>query len=362
MVKWLMHKFQYVALLLGLSFLLVNSAETSQSTCYIDEVDTGSTIEHRFFCADHHFMTLVDEDGTINLRPHPGCDVNGWGTSWYFQPFFPGATFAGSTIDQLTASGNTIHLETSGTVSGDTTPPFSTWQATLDLQFDIDQKEITGVGTYDITLDAPLDNTTSDLNLYRIASNYLDDVPLLSGGIGDTGDMSQANVSGDNVAFTWIPPDQPAHFPTDPYDVMQIEVVGAYNEVDTVAQGYEPIEDAYKPTVTVELDSTDSNTGMTFGGIYSTTQSQDFWADNVGITPLIPKSSTQTVFDFDVTFNSTAIEPDGWCEFVPTAMQFSDSGANYGGDDSLPLILIGLALVMVILVRKLLLFTRKAQS
>ena len=58
---------------------------------------------------------------------------------------------------------------------------------------------------------------------------------------------------------------------------------------------------------------------MIFGGIYDTAKSQDFWEDNVGITPLIQRTSTQTAFDFDVMFESKASD----CTYyLPVIMKF----------------------------------------
>ncbi len=61
----------------------------------------------------------------------------------------------------------------------------------------IPDKIITGSGVYYVSLDAPLDDNTGDLNLYKIASNYLNNVPLLCSTINEnTGDMQQANIDG----------------------------------------------------------------------------------------------------------------------------------------------------------------------
>jgi len=45
-----------------------------------------------------------------------------------------------------------------------------------------------------------------------------------------------------------------------------------------------------------------------FGGAYDLNESKLFWADNVGITPLISRISPETVFYFDVTLESVALE------------------------------------------------------
>ena len=50
---------------------------------------------------------------------------------------------------------------------------------------------------------------------------------------------------------------------------------------------------------------------MIFGAMYNTTESKLFYADNVGITPLILKQSNRTEFHFDVKFESVALPGDG---------------------------------------------------
>jgi hypothetical protein len=94
-----------------------------------------------------------------------------------------------------------------------------------------------------------------------------------------------------SIWFIWIPPSQPSHFPTDKTDFLSIDVVGQYNNVDTGKQGHEPIDPAFKPDLKVILTSREANAGMMFGGMYNLAESQNFWADNVGITPLISKIS-----------------------------------------------------------------------
>ena len=88
-------------------------------------------------------------------------------------------------------------------------------------------------------------------------------------------------------------------------------MIGQYNNINTVAQGYEAIAAAYKPTLTVQLTSQNSDSPMIFGGVFDVTKNQDFWEDNVGITSLILKQSTKTNFTFFVNFESEAILGDG---------------------------------------------------
>ena len=50
---------------------------------------------------------------------------------------------------------------------------------------------------------------------------------------------------------------------------------------------------------------------MIFGGLYDTNKAQDFSADNVGITPLVLKSSSATQFQFAVAIEFAALPGDG---------------------------------------------------
>ena len=257
-------------------------------------------------------MTLVDqEEGTLALRPHPGVDVNGWGSTWYAQAFLPGAVLQYTDISGVEASKNGIRVVASGNVSQGESSSYGVWESDFNFRYDKANKQIYGIGNYSIVLDSPLGPETGDLNLYKIASNYLDDVPLQSGGVGDTGDMNQSIAVGDQFNYLWIPPENPSFFPQDETDYLCVEVTGAYNEVDTEEMGYNfSIAAAYKPTIVVNLTSLHPDIPMIFGAFYDVYQSQSFEADNVGITPLILKESQDTEFDFRVEFFSEALPGD----------------------------------------------------
>lgn len=53
----------------------------------VTDVINGATIEHRFYYNQQHFMTIIDASGTLAIRPHPGVDVNGWGSTLYLRLF-----------------------------------------------------------------------------------------------------------------------------------------------------------------------------------------------------------------------------------------------------------------------------------
>jgi len=209
------------------------------------------TTEYRLFYRDSHFLTVIlDGNGAIAIRPHPGNDVNGWGSTWYPEPFLPGATLRKSAVSSKTTATNII-VKVSGIVSKGVRDSFGTWTMALSFGFDPTAKRISASGTYAVKLKDSLSEITGDLNICRIASNYLTDVPLLDGTTGDTGDMSYVKVTDDFGSYGWTPPEQPAFFPQDPNSNLIIDVEGQYNNVDTVAQVFAAIAPAYKPTLQV---------------------------------------------------------------------------------------------------------------
>jgi hypothetical protein len=223
---------------------------------YIDPfIIAPNKTEYRFIKDGHHFLSFMNFNGTCNFRPHPGFDPNGWGSSWYAQPFLPGAVLGHTIIDSIDATNDYIRIEVHGNVSRGLASTYGTWSLVMTFIYTKAEKKIVGTGEYVIFIDGQLSGTTGDLNLYKIASNYLDDVPLLSGGNGDTGDMSRADVTGSFAPYSWIPPNQPSHFPSDTTDTLSINVIGQYNNVDTAAQGYAPIQTAFKPSMKVKLIS-----------------------------------------------------------------------------------------------------------
>lgn len=258
---------------------------------------------------EHHFLSIIVKDGAIAIRPHPGSDPNGWGSTLYPQFFLAGAVLGHSRVDAIAATDTGIDVVLSGDVSAGTSSTFGTWAMDLFFDYDASTKNILGAGSSDVALDGPLSAATGDLNLYKIASNYLDDVPLLDGTTGDTGDMSHAAVTGEGfTGFDWVPPEQPAHFPAETTRLLDIDVAGQYNQVDSAAQGHAAIAAAFKPSLAVELETNDPV--MTFGAIYDWSTRQDFWEDNVGITPLIRVGAPATGFAFKVTFQSQALPGD----------------------------------------------------
>ncbi|MFH0869680.1 MAG: hypothetical protein V1866_01320 [archaeon] len=252
---------------------------------------TLSTLEYQMRYKDKHFATLIAEtkEGNIiqkifDFRTNPGNDVNGWGTSLYLQPFFPGEVLNGTTIDSVVADEQGIDVKGRGVFSG------GQWNS--DLLFTYADHKIIANGTYDVSVSS----LNNDLNLFKIASNYLIDVPLINGGYGNTGDFSQVNVKGEKLNFSWQPPN--SHFPQDLNNWLSIDVIGNYYNLDS-----KDVKPAYKPGLKVDISTPESI--MMFGVYYDILNQKNFWADNTGITPMIrPGTTKNNDFSFKIYLES----------------------------------------------------------
>jgi hypothetical protein len=257
----------------------------------------------------NHFLSVIVNAGAVSIRPHPGDDLNGWGTSWYPQPFFPGAVLKGAKASKPVASEKGITVKVTGTVSSGTEKGIGSFSVAIVFAYDNSDKKVSGTGTCTIKLPkSPSVLSLGDLNIYKIASNYLHNVPLLGGGTGDTGDTSEVNVFNGTSLSAWDLITNPSFFPQNSTYILSVNAAGQYNNVDTAAQGYSPIAAAYKPSVDVTYAAKNLDSQMIFGAIYDTAEANEFWQDNVGITPLILRTSSAKIFDFCVLFQSIAIE------------------------------------------------------
>ena len=274
--------------------------------------------EYRLKCAEQHFLTVIHEYGLVVLRPHPGRDVNGWGSSWYVQPYIMDARSADSVIEDITVYPDRIRVSVSGRVSIGAPGDYGTWAMTLDLTYDSVARRVAGAGTYHIMLDGVLANV-GDLKLHKMASNYLTDVPLLSGGRGNTGDLAEVIVTpGDGPGYHWIPANN--HCPQDRAKKLAIEMVGQYNNVDSAAQGEPRIEPAYKPSLKVVLnDTSPESAGMIFCGFYERGWAHAFWTDNVAAHAIVRPGTAETEFNYDVAFESQALADE--CERPSTCVE-----------------------------------------
>lgn len=280
-------------------------------------VATSNGVEHRLFLNGHHFATIVDQQGTFNIRMHPGVDRNGWGSSLYLQPFLNDAdvVLGHSSIAGIDSTATGIFVHVGGFVSSGTNGTYGAWSiADLEFTYDPETKTARAQGLYSLELDGPLSTPGRDLNLFRIASNYLMDVPLLDGTTNDTGDMASALlIRNGQTTNVWNPRDGDT-FPTDMADRLAVEVVGRFNDVDAPMQtwtNFPAIQAATKPSLRVELTADEAGWPLICGCMYDETQSQLFFADNVGITPVIACNPSFTRFAYSIDVLSSALPGDG---------------------------------------------------
>jgi hypothetical protein len=319
----------------GLISKTLADGEISSPNTYVYSVDPNFINEHkddeyRVRYKNKHFLTFIQNSDTkaFVIRPGPGDDKNRWGSTLYFSPFSQYSQPGEAKIEKIIADSNGVNVDVFGAIPKGKN--YGGWAASLTFTYDPNEKQIKGTGTYSISLGEGYRVNNEDLNLFRIASNYLEDVKLLNGKTGDTGDMEKVEYRyGWDVDFPTITPDgeeepetpahvwipdslNPGHFPTDESYRLFVNVIGNLNNVDANSLGFKPIQPAYKPNLGVELISHNTrDDGISFGAWYSYFLNQDPFAYNVGITPLILKPIKTLNYVFDVNFTSTALLEDG---------------------------------------------------
>uniref|UniRef100_A0A0G4I5Q5 Uncharacterized protein n=1 Tax=Chromera velia CCMP2878 TaxID=1169474 RepID=A0A0G4I5Q5_9ALVE len=272
--------------------------------------------QYRFLKDGHVFMSHLEEGWpsreAINaIRPHPQFDPDGWGTTLYLQPFFPGALIDHTEEITPSATEEGIEVFMKGKVSRENLgiqTTFGTWNSSMHFYFDTPSQTIGGVGKYHISLPEAPSATTGDLNLVKFASNYLLNVTLLSGGQGDTGDMTKAVITSPEFTFEWHPPVHPAFYPADKTsNDMEIYLDGILNNIDTRDRGL-VIKTGCKPTMTLRMTC---NEPMFFGAQYDLRWATYFEMDNIGVTPLLARPATE--ISCDLRFHSEAFLGMGCC-------------------------------------------------
>jgi len=286
--------------------------------------------EIRIYSGTHHFLSIILQGGIFDLRARPGQDPNGWGTSVYLQPFFPGALLRGSVVDTCTATEEGLVLEAHGIVSDSENDSGGTWTIKLLANTLPSDQQVRVHGTYQIFLTQPLaESLKGDLNILKIASNYLRAVPQQTGKIGDTGDVKTVEFTFDAEQTLWDIADPSASTFFLPGRVcstlLRAALQGDYYDVDSRAQGFDPtpIICAYKPSITVSLSPKDPYPLTMFAhcedGLDTAESakhgkdvhfSEGYWYDNVGITPLVMSAhNPQQEFHFGIECIATSIEP-----------------------------------------------------
>ena len=284
--------------------------------------DTGdASLEYRCRFRGRHFLSVLrDLQGGFAVRPHPGADENGWGTTLYVHPALSGVARIESRLGEVLALPAGITVTASGTLRNGAGVSKGDWSVSLHFTFDPEAKKITGDGNLCITRNQPL-AAGEDIDVVKFASNYLHNVPLLTGGFGDTGDTTGAHYSGSALTPQfWNPVSQSGHYPQDCNDWLDITLPGCHNRIDTArqpdpnhpGQTIEPIAAAFKPSVRLrmELQQAGQQVPFIFGAAYALAVAQDFAADNVSVTPQIRTFAEPSRFDFTLLFESAALAED----------------------------------------------------
>jgi hypothetical protein len=282
--------------------------------------DNGDTEFQLFQDGFQLGVILHTQNNEAAFRPHPDLnDINGFGSTFYFGPYLgPGGGFPGglplADTPTVTANnpGNTFTIQLSGSIDRGSGQDFGTWSESLTLAFDSAAQTIHATGTLTVTLDGTLASAGADLNLGKIASNFLTNVPRQAGPPGNTGDMARIEVlysagtdPTDPPNFTWVPTDGTT-FPGDTSAFLQMNVVGQVNTVDTLALGESfQIAVARKPTLSVAYTASDPADALSAGLSYDIATSQDFASDNVeGVFQVRQTTTAHTSMTFGITLDA----------------------------------------------------------
>jgi hypothetical protein len=305
----------------------------------VDTLSIGGNVERRLYLDSFHFGTLVEQpDGALIFRPHPDQgDVNGWGASYYVNPFLAGGEPSGGAVSGVTLRPWGIEVGLSGTVGAAGGGTYGTWQWDATFTYFPILQRVNGFGSLGVSLPDTLAAADADLNLYRVADNIMTDVPLQTGGTGTTGDMQYAVVryaeQRDSRDFVWFPPDpdQQQHFPQDLSTFLSVDAVGDTNVVDALALGAGgQIAIARKPSLLVSVESQPADQ-VIFGGMFAADKAQDFTADNVGMSALVLKGTTaSTTFSFDFAIDSVSVPAGSSLQWAGYASEWGEQGWTDG--------------------------------
>ena len=275
------------------------------------------------------------------FRPHPDqSDPNAWGSSLYLTPFLSTGQPGSGVVDSVTPTSSGIDVAAHGSVNADSAggTTYGTFSLAATFSYNMATQQLAGLGTMQVNLAGALaaaGGFGADSNLARIASNCLSSVPLVGGGVGNTGDMAKISVSygrtgGDPHNFDWLPASLPATYPSYASSVLSTNVIGAVNNVNGVALGLSPLAVATKPTLSVAMSTSNGANLLSFGGQYDTTQAKNPYADNVGVECQVLRGLTaSTSFQLGLQIQSNA--PPTWNGASSAGNNWSTS-ANWQGN------------------------------
>jgi len=317
-----------------------NSCYGGVCSCYhvAPEAAYGNDHEIHLLCGATHFASVVITNASIGgtfsavLRSRPGTDINGWGPGHHLAAFLARSDAAGPVkpLASATASAEGITITASGSVNR-AGGSYGTWNTTILLAFDQAGKKVSGTGSYQVNLAGSLAAAGADLNLGRMASNYLTNVPLQCGGTGNTGDTSQVQIERvglSTAVWDWVT--YPSTCPSDPSTNMTIDAVGNCNDVDTdtMQLTHPTIASVYKPGYSLNLESLSGTPMMIFCGTYTEGVTDNRcpgidvsrcpFDDNLGMEHIVKQGTeTGTSLSFKLTSLSYAMSGDGAAKCCP---------------------------------------------
>ncbi|MCA8995756.1 MAG: VCBS repeat-containing protein [Planctomycetaceae bacterium] len=284
-------------LLSSMANMPITKAAGNYSFEQVTDPNTGN-MEHRLFYRNRQIGALLQTpEGTVSFRGRPDFfEPNGFGSTHQFNAFLNDADATGGQLDfvdvseagfQFTASGD---VATAGGSAG-------TWSFSGTIAFFANAQEIQLQGTLVVNLSASLDK---DLNLGGIPSNYVHQIPLNTGQIGNSGDMREFRITrgSDSMApdNVWVPApdgnDIAGFFPQDPSAMVTTTVVGNQNLSD-------PNRIAItKPTVSLTITA---QTGQMIAGAIWDSTMNSFEFDNFRASHLVrPADTSATSLSYDI--------------------------------------------------------------
>jgi len=306
--------FYYIILLIFLSGCEPGSADdddlTNESRYKVIASEVNDIVELNLLYNSKHIMSLTNKDGFLKIIPDPGNETNRESTIWYPQPYLKGAVKGDTQIVNSYADNNGFHLKAMGNVFNSDSLSTGVWTLIMDFTYNLEKEMINGIGEINIVLGTDLDVIGDNLFVYKITSNYIEDVELINpDGFGNTGNMEKITAKfGENESLVWLPYQNPEFFPEIYNGQLSINVKGQYNNADTSTINKISKEPSYKPSVSIQLKTGEPYAKLNFGASYDYTNNKNYLSENVITNPIISKQTQETNFQFTIEFNSESIK------------------------------------------------------
>ena len=275
----------------------------------VETIDSNDTLEMRFYYNDNHFLTMTNNNGVLEIHPHPGTALTESGSVWFAQPYFSGAILGHTTTTTPLIYQNGISIKAMGQISRGANQGAGLWSMELFFSYDMELHQISATGQMGISV---TDDILYDhVFLYKIKSLYLNDILLLpldhqsasTTITGDTGWMEKLKINGTDE---WRPDQQANLEKKNIEDMINFQMTGEYFRPDTSAYGYDSIDPSYKPGINISARS--DSTTMGYICNYDTDHQQEIGSTNIEIAPLISLGPNENNYEVSIEFTSRSIE------------------------------------------------------